>query len=249
VRLALEIAVSTPEEAMAAVRAGADRLELAAALELGGLTPSLGLFSRVRELVEAPVWVLLRPRPGGFTYTCEEMEVIARDARNFLDAGADGIVLGALDSEGGVDADFCRPLAERAAGRIAFHRAFDFVADTAQALEQLIQLGFVRVLTSGGKPSALEGSATIAGFVRGAAGRIEIMPGGRVRPDNVAAIVGATGCRQIHAGARSGVRDHSLKRNRPLAAAMGAAELDSTALDADLVLGLRRELDRLNSLP
>ena len=107
VRIALEIAVSTPDEAVAAERAGADRLELSAVLELGGLTPSLGLFTRVRELVKLPVWVLFRPRAGGFVYSAEEMEVVLRDAELFLAADADGLVFGALDENGCVAEEPC----------------------------------------------------------------------------------------------------------------------------------------------
>jgi copper homeostasis protein CutC len=248
VRYTLEIAVATPDEAVAAEGGGADRLELAAGLELGGLTPSMGLFARVRELARVPVWVLLRSRPGGFNYTPGEVEVMARDAGTFLDAGADGIVFGALDEAGGIDEQACRRIRDRSAGRMAFHRAFDFAAQPIDALEQLAALGFLRILTSGGQPTAREGSPRIAELIARAGGRIEIMPGGGVNPDNVARIVSTTGCVQVHAGARSAAIDRSLLRNLDLARALGAANLNTTATNHDLVAGLRRELDRLASL-
>jgi len=248
VSFTLEIAVTTPDEAVAAVRAGADRLELAAGLELGGLTPSMGLFATVRERVEVPVWVLLRPRPGGFTCTPDEMEAMARDAGTFLGAGADGIVFGALEENGSIDANACRRILELSEGRITFHRAFDFAAQPFDALERLISLGFQRILTSGGQPTAQEGSARIAELIARASARIEIMPGGDITADNVARIVHATGCRQVHAAARSPAADRSFLRYPHLARALGVPNLSTAATNPESVAGLRRELDRLPSL-
>jgi len=249
VTVMLEIAVGTPDEAVAAAKAGADRLELAAGLEVGGLTPSLGVFTRAKELVSLPVWVLLRPRAGGFVYSANEIESIIRDAEMFLAAGAAGLVVGLLDAEGRIAEEPCRRLATLAEGRIAFHRAFDFTADPHAALEHLIHLGFQRILTSGGKKTAREGSATISDWITRAAGRIEVMPGGGIRPENVLEIVHATGCRQIHASARTVRPDASLSRQPELMAAMGADGAGGvSALDPALVAGLRAALDRPTSL-
>ena len=248
-KVTLEIAVSTPEEAVAAVRAGADRLELSAGLELGGLTASIGVFARVRELVAVPVWVLLRPRPGGFAYTADEIEVVLHDANSFLVAGANGLVFGALEPGGAIATEPCRRVVELARGRVAFHRAFDFTPNPLTALEQLIALGFERVLTSGGKPSAREGTATLAELVARAAGRMDVMPGGGIRPENVVELVRATGCTQVHAAARSAVADPTLLTNLALARAMGADTLGGrTTTDPGLVAGLRAALDRPPSL-
>jgi copper homeostasis protein len=134
-------------------------------------------------------------------------------------------------------------------GRVAFHRAFDFAADTSAALEQLVQLGFARILTSGGQSTALDGATSIADLIGRAAGRIEILPGGGIKPENVARVVRATGCSQVHAAARSARIDRSLLRSPDLATAMGAPNLNVSCTDADVVAGLRRELDRLPSLP
>jgi copper homeostasis protein len=248
VRVTLEIAVSTPDEAVGAARAGADRLELCAALEVGGVTPSLGVFARVRELVAVPVWVLLRPRPGGFRYTRDEVAAMLCDAAAFLAAGADGLVFGALDEIGNIADETCRRVADFAQGCVAFHRAFDFTADPRTALDQLTELGFARVLTSGAKPTAAEGTVALAELVSLAAGRIAVMPGGGVRPDNVARLVRATGCAEVHAAARSSATDPTLLRNLNLAVAMGAPAGYSAATDPDLVAGLRTELDQLGRL-
>ena len=249
-RVTLEIAVSTPAEAIAAVQAGADRLELSAGLELGGLTPSLGVFEQVRERVEVPVWVLLRPRPGGFQYSEDELTAVLRDADHFMNAGAAGLVFGALDGHHRVPEEACRRVIAAAPGRVAFHRAFDFAADSHSIVEQVIALGFVRVLTSGGRERAADGAGVIAELIARAAGRIAIMPGGGVRPQNVADLIRATRCAEVHAAARSPLRDAGLTLNPRLARSMGAgADCTTFATDTHLVAGIRRELDRLSSVP
>jgi renalase len=240
-RLTLEIAVSTPEEAERAVANGADRLELSSGLEVGGLTPSLGLFRAVRERVAVPLWVLLRPRPGGFVYTDGECGVMRADAETFLDEGANGLVFGCLRPHGGADYERCRPLVEVAKGRAVFHRAFDSLPNPLTALDEVIDLGFARVLTSGFAPTAKDGADVLAYLVQQAGSRIEILPAGRIRPKNVAALIRVTGCNQVHAAARDYVPDEQLAQQPQLAASMGRA----TELSADLVCGLRLELDQL----
>src|SRR4051794_21066209 len=138
-RLLLEIAVASVEDALAAQGGGADRLELNAALALGGLTPSLGALLEVKAAVALPVLVMIRPRPGGFAYSDADFKVMQRDADLALQHGADGIVFGILTAEGHVDADRCRRLVRQTGARAAvFHRAFDVTPDPLAALEQLI---------------------------------------------------------------------------------------------------------------
>jgi copper homeostasis protein len=235
----LEIAVTTPDEAAAAVAAGANRLELCAALEVGGLTPSPGVFIAVREAVDVPVWVLLRPRPGGFAYSGGEMRAVLRDTEWFRANGADGVVFGALTADGRIHEEHCRAVVERSGGACAFHRVFDFLPDPAATLERVIGLGFERVLTSGGAASAIEGAAVIAALVREAAGRIGVLPGGGVRPGNVTELVRATGCGQVHASARGSVADPGLAGNPALAAQMGGR----LTTDPAVVRQLRSALD------
>jgi copper homeostasis protein len=238
-RVSLEIAVTTADEAVLAVAAGADRLELGAALEVGGVTPSPGTFLAVRGAVGVPVYVLLRPRPGGFVYTDAEFRTVLRDADWFRANGADGVVFGALTEAGGVHREQCRVVVGRAGGRCVFHRAFDFLPDPAAALEEVIGLGFERVLTSGGVATAVEGAAVIAALVRQAGGRIGILPGGGVRPGNVPGLVRTTGCDQVHASARGSVTEPSLAGNPALAEQMGGG----MRTDAAVVAGLRAALD------
>lgn len=193
-RIVLEVAVTSADEAMTAVGAGADRLEVCSHLDCGGLTPSLGAFRAVREAVRVPVYVLLRPRAGGFNYTPDELDVMRRDAELFLDGGADGVVFGVLNSRGGIAESACREFVKLADGRAVFHRAFDFVGDVRKALPVLVGLGFERVQTSGGRPAAAEGAARIAEAVRHAAWDIEVLPAGGIDPSNVAALLDDTGC-------------------------------------------------------
>ncbi len=240
-RLTLEIAVSTPDEAGQAITAGADRLELSSGLEVGGLTPSLGLFRAVRERVAVPVYVLLRPCTARFGYTQREFAVMRADAEAFLAEGASGLVFGCLRLDGGIDREHCRALVKLAKGRAVFHRAFDFLPDPIAALDEVIDLGFERVLTSGFAPTAKAGMDVIAYLVQRAGSRIEILPAGSIRPTNVADLVRATRCDQVHAAARVEVADSQLAHKPQLADSMGRA----TELSAAMVRELRNELDRL----
>lgn len=204
-RITLEIAVDSVADAIAAEAAGADRLELCADLHVGGLTPRLETFQAVRQGVTCPVLVLVRCRAGGFVYTEGELERMAGDAAALRGRGVDGLVFGALSAQADVDEPACRPLLATCAGRSAvFHRAFDEAHDPFAALKTLISLGFARVLTSGRRACAADAEAlTLLRRLREQAdGRIEILPGGGVRPHNVAEIVAATGCTQVHSSAR-----------------------------------------------
>src|SRR5207253_8751811 len=145
---ALEVAVSTPDEAAIAEKHGADRLELSSALEVGGLTPSIGLFGAVRRAVAIPVYVLIRPRPGDFCYTPAEFAAMVADAEHFMSAGAAGLVSGVLTEQGAIDRQRCRELVAVARKGGVFHRAFDFLTGHFVALDELLDIGFDRILTS-----------------------------------------------------------------------------------------------------
>jgi copper homeostasis protein len=203
VSVLLEIAVGSVDDALTAARDGADRLELNAALPLGGLTPSHGLIESVRRAVALPVVVMIRPRESGFCYSDREFAVMQRDLDLALNAGADGFAFGVLTADGQIDGPHCRRLVEQAAGRAAvFHRAFDVTPDPFAALEELIRLGVRRVMTSGQQPTAPAGVELIAELMRRSAGRIEVLPAGGIRPGNVAGLLARTGCGQVHAGLR-----------------------------------------------
>jgi copper homeostasis protein len=180
-RVLLEVPVASVEDALAAQEGGADRLELNAALPLGGLTPSLGTLIEVKAAGALPAFAMIRPRPGGFACGRADFPVMQRDADLALRHGADGIVFGILTADGRVDGDRCRRLLRHAGDRAAvFHRALDITPDPFQAQEQLIDLGFRRVLTSGQEETASNGAALLAGLIRRGAGRIEVLPAGGI---------------------------------------------------------------------
>jgi copper homeostasis protein len=194
-----------------AIAAGADRLELCSALELGGLTPSDGLVEAALAASPIPIVVMVRPRAGGFCYDRHEFAVMLRDAGRFLEMGACGIVFGILDQKRRIDAARSRELINLAGSvESVFHRAVDCAEDQKQAIDALIELECTRVLTSGGKPTAYQGVDEIRGLVEHAKGRIEILPGGGINAANVAEIVRLTGSTQVHVGASSVHDDGSI---------------------------------------
>ena len=198
-RILIEVAVESLADARAAEQGGADRLELCAALDLGGLTPSVGAYLEVRAAVSLPVVVMIRPRPGDFVADADEVRVMARDLEQFRPHQPAGFVFGCLDQSGRVHLDHCRRLVEAAGGvPCVFHRAFDRCPAPAQAVDTLGDLGFVRLLTSGREDTAIQGVAAIAATVVHAADRVEVLPCGRVRADTVAELVRLTGCTQVH---------------------------------------------------
>lgn len=198
-RVLIEAAVETVEDAEAATRGGADRLELCAALDLGGLTPTLGMLHEVRAISGLPVVVMLRPRGGDFVYDEREVRVMARDLEGFLPHDPAVFVLGVLDKSGRVHEEACAMLL-KLAGRVpvVFHRAFDRTPDPLAALETCVQLGFARVLTSGREATGLAGSPAIRKLRDAAAGRIELLPCGKVNAKNAADILALSCCTQLH---------------------------------------------------
>ena len=200
----LEIAANSLASALAAQEGGADRIELCGALEVGGLTPSHGLIALVRERVKIPIYVLIRPRAGDFVYVETEFETMLRDIEACVALGCDGVVIGALDVEGGVDSRNCRELI-RVAGKlgVTFHRAIDVSRDPLEALEAIIALGCERVLTSGGRANALDGVATIRAMAARGGNRLRVMAGAGVTSGNVARLRIASGAAEFHASART----------------------------------------------
>ncbi|MCR9246627.1 MAG: copper homeostasis protein CutC [bacterium] len=198
----VEVAVDSVDGAVAAAAAGADRLEVCSALEVGGLTPTAGLLAAIRAAVDVPVFAMARPRAGDFCYTEPEFEVLLRDVAELRDRGADGVVTGMLDEHGEIDRGRFEQV-QRSAGQlpITCHRAFDLTSDPRRALAALIELGIPRLLTSGQAAAAPDGSELIASLVEAASEDMIVMPGAGVRADNAAALLEATRCREIHLSA------------------------------------------------
>lgn len=183
-------------------------------MPLGGLTPSLGLVIEARAAVQLPIMAMVRPRPGGFAYSDAEFAVMLRDAELALAHGADGIVFGCLHPDGRVDINRVRTLAQLAGRKeTVFHRAFDVTPDPYAALDALIELGVTRVLSSGQKPSALEGAANLAAYRARVGSRLQVLPGGGITVDNVRELLRLTGSDQVHASLSGNRRDPSTAAN------------------------------------
>jgi copper homeostasis protein len=196
----IEAAVESLESALAAEGAGANRIELCANLRVGGTTPDASLIAAVLDATNLPVFVMIRPRGGGFVYSDDEIKQMLRDVEHARTTRVAGIVTGVLNPHARVDVERTRVLVSAASGLpVTFHKAFDSTANLPEALEQLIQIGVSRVLTSGGSPTALEGASTIADLVDQARDRIAIIAGGGIREHNVRELIVRTGVREVHA--------------------------------------------------
>lgn len=193
----LEICVDDPGGLAAAVEGGAQRIELCAALALGGLTPSPGLIAQAAK-VPVPVFAMIRPRAGGFVYTDDELAAACADIAAVRAAGLAGLVFGATLRDGRLDQAAIRTVRDAADGLpMVLHRAIDVAPDLSEALETAIGLGYVRVLTSGGAETAAEGAGAITALARQAGGRITIMAGGGVDADNARLLL-AAGADDLH---------------------------------------------------
>ncbi|QDH69159.1 copper homeostasis protein CutC [Marilutibacter alkalisoli] len=235
----LEIAANSLASALAAQDGGADRVELCENLGEGGCTPSFGTIAVARDKLSIPLYVLIRPRGGDFLYDDFEREVMLRDIETCVRLGCDGVVIGAMDADGEVDKDTCHALVEAAGPLgITFHRALDTARDRSRALEAAIQLGCERVLTSGGQANALAGAATIATLVRQAAGRIKVMAGAGVTPDNLGLLRERSNADEFHASA--GAMRCSAMRHRTTG--LPGLEPDWRQSDRDRVAALRAAL-------
>ncbi len=210
----VEICCGSLLDVIEAEKGGADRVELNSSLSLGGFTPSAGTIAEVKKRTSIPVMVMIRPRGGGFCYTEEEIYTMERDIDIAIELGADGIVFGILTEDGTVDTNQCRRLMKRCEGKeIVFHRAFDVTPCPMEALDQIIDLGFDRILTSGQGRTAYDGIPTLKRLIKHSENRIEILVGGGVRDHNVSEICRETGCTQIHMGPLKDVPDYSTRHN------------------------------------
>lgn len=207
----LEICCGSIDDAIQAERGGADRIELCSALFLGGLTPSLGTVQEAKARLKIPVIVMVRPRGGGFCYTDAEFATMERDAHLAVEHGADGVVTGVLRGNGEIDVERTRRIRQIIGDhrQSVFHRAFDVTPDPLAAVDQLVDLGITRILTSGQQNTVGEGMETIRRVIQHARSRIEIMPGGGIMPYQLERIIERTGCTQIHLTAFRTERDPS----------------------------------------
>jgi copper homeostasis protein len=195
----IEVVAYSFEDAVIAGIIGAHRIELCVSPEVGGITPSYKAIADSKELLSTPVHVMIRPRGGDFVYSDEEFETMRTDIEFCKKMKLPGVVFGILTKENTVDKKRCRELVRLAKPMTSnFHRAFDSCDDPYKAIEDIIDCGFVRILTSGRENKAIDGSALLSELIRKARGRIIIMPGGGIRKENFMELTNLTHAEEYH---------------------------------------------------
>lgn len=244
----LEVCIDCVESAIAAQKGGADRLELCSALVIGGLSPSPALYEAVRAETTLPIHAMIRPRFGDFLYSSHERAVMLREARMWREAGAEGVVFGALQPDGRLDSGFLRSLIEATPGmRHTLHRAFDLCRDPFEALEEAIALGFNTLLTSGQAPACLQGQELLRDLHERAAGRIVLLAGAGINAGAIPVLHAATGILQYHLSGKR-VLESGMAFRRPGVpmGLPGFSEYERWESDESAI---RRAADALAALP
>ncbi|MDQ2841588.1 MAG: copper homeostasis protein CutC [Acidobacteriota bacterium] len=241
--MVFELCAETIDACLAARDGGAHRIELCSALSEGGLTPSHGLIHEAVERSGLPVHVLIRPRGGNFVFSASEVDVMRRDILHAKELGATGAVLGILQPDGRVDLEATRELVKLAGPmKVTFHRAFDATPSLAQALEDVIATGADRILTSGGQPNVVAGSAALAELVQQAKHRIEIAVGGGLRLQNAVALARATRAKHFHGSLRRRLKFPAL--SDATGSGGSKATVSRYVVDAETVRALIRRLEK-----
>jgi copper homeostasis protein len=218
----IEVVVYNIESALKALDGGADRLEVCADPGAGGATPSPGVVEVIRKNVSIDVFAMLRPRGGDFLYSSYEFHAMKRDLYHFQRLSVDGVVFGILNEDGSIDKKRCQELIQRARPlKVTCHRAFDRARDPFQALEDCIEAGFDRILTSGQKNTALEGAELLGALQEKAANRISIMAGSGVNEHTVEEVVRKSRVNEIHFSATA-YRKTGMHYQNDALAAMGS---------------------------
>ena len=245
----VEVVVYNIESALRAQEGGADRIELCDNPGEGGTTPSFGVIELVRQNVSMDVYVMIRPRGGDFFYTSYEFHSMKRDISQCQKISVDGIVFGILTPEGTIDKKRCKELIDKARPlKVTCHRAFDMTRDPFEALEDCIEAGFDRILTSGQKEKALEGVPLIEKLIQKANGRIAIMAGSGVNEDTVAEIVSKTGATEIHFSATTFLDSKMIFQNTAIAG-MGSGdgqEFKLRTVDPQRIYKIRKLAEEAN---
>jgi copper homeostasis protein len=238
----IEIATTDFTTTKSAVEGGADRIELCAALTEGGTTASYGTVKKCREAFNVQLFPIIRTRSGDFFYTDEEFDIMMNDAKLFKELDCDGIVIGLLDASGDIDLKRTAMLIEAVYPlEVTFHRAFDRCKDPFKAMEQLIEIGCQRILTSGQKPVAPDGIDLIGQLVSTADQKIIVMPGSGVRKENIRELATKTGAEEFHSSLRSKQRS-KMQFIHP-AFAESAESYTNPSIDPEEVKALRLALN------
>lgn len=243
----LEVCVDSVESAVSAARGGATRLELCANLVIGGTSPDEDLFRMVRERVDIPVRVLLRPRFGDFLYSEEEFELLRRQVRRFAALGADGIVIGMLRPDGTLDEARMAELISLAGGcGVTLHRAFDVCRDPLEALDAAVRLGVDTILTSGQQASCAQGSELLRELVARSGGRPQILIGAGVSADVIRTLQPATGADAFHLSAKRTENSRMTFRREGVPMGLpGISEFEVWRCDETAVRAARQTIEAL----
>jgi copper homeostasis protein len=236
----LEVIAFNIESCLIAEKNGASRIELCANPSEGGTTPSAGMIAEARKSTSIQLFPIIRPRGGDFLYSEQEFNAMLYDIEICRNLGCDGVVIGMLTKEGNIDINRCSQLIENAGDMsITFHRAFDRVNDPLLALEQIIELGCKRILTSGLKPTVMEGIELLRQLVQLAGDRIKIMPGSGVRSNNIIQLAETTGAKAFHSSARKNLSSKMNYINENM-----NESLSQVTLDAEEVQKIKQNLDQ-----
>jgi copper homeostasis protein len=239
----LEICCFNLQSCVVAAAAGADRIELCMDPGDGGTTPSYGLIRSARDKCAIRLYPIIRPRGGDFFYDDDDYKQMLLDIRLCKDLGCDGIVIGGLLQDGSIDRVRCAALVEAAGSMgVTFHRAFDRASDPFRALEDIIDIGCERILTSGGHSTAREGASLIRELTALAGDRIVLMPGGGVRAESIADLAKETGAIEFHTAARVTIPSMMQFVNPSM-----GEQLTSVAVHSDEIRQMRALLDALPS--
>ena len=237
----LEVIGFNIESCILAQAAGAHRIELCDNPGEGGTTPSYGFIKAARKKLQIELYPIIRPRGGDFFYSDAEFEVMKMDVKVCKDLNCDGIVIGILNADGTVDKERCKEIVALAYPMgVTFHRAFDREKDASQALEDIIEIGCERILTSGLVPAALDGAKTLAALIKQADERIIIMPGSGVKADNIIELAQKTGAVEFHTSARMNIDSKMNYTNEGM-----KEKLQSVSVDIDEVKNIIANLKSL----
>ncbi len=245
----IEICANSVASCLQAQQGGAYRVELCAGIPEGGTTPSYGEIAVARELLNIKLNIIIRPRGGDFLYSDVEHQAMLHDIEMAKKLGVDGVVIGCLTADGKIDMVRNKELMDAAKGMcVTFHRAFDMCKDPIESLEQIIALGCDTLLTSGQRPTAIEGISLLSELVDRADGRIVIMPGSGVNENNIAQLAQQTKATEFHFSAREPIDSKMEYRNPNLKMGGTVVSIDEfiqNITDADKV---QRTIDKLHNV-
>ena len=243
-----EICANSVESCLAAQEGGAHRVELCAGISEGGTTPSYGEIATARELLKSKLHVIICPRGGDFLYTGQEIEIMEKDIQMAHQLGVDGVVFGCLTHEAKIDIAQNQRLIKAAKGlSVTFHRAFDKCINPLEALEQLISLGVDRILTSGQRPTALEGLPLLKDLVCMAGDRIVILPGSGINENNIRQIAMESRAREFHFSTREN-RNSNMTHRSTLVSMNSAGMPDEYMQSVTTTQRVRETINALESI-